>query len=76
MCILNQKLVYGVMSTVGGTPGPKNLSGRKRRHCYYTASDIDEFVFSILTTLDYEGLEGLVLKKGNASIRGHKESSI
>lgn len=27
-----------------------------------TASDIGEFVFSILTTLDYEGLEGLVPK--------------
>lgn len=29
-----------------------------------TASDIGEFVFSILTTLDCEGLEGLVPKGG------------
>lgn len=39
-----------------------------------TASDIGEFVFSILTTLGYEGLEGLVPKGGTLSSEDTKRA--
>lgn len=68
MHLLNQGLSYGAMFSIRGTLGLRSSMVRRGDTATAIASDIGEFVHSILTTLNHEGLEGVGPKWGTLAL--------